>query len=159
MCAAQCNHFVRDPYTILFAFVGSLRLLMEERKHEMELLRSSDFSSNHHREQEHEQHDDGASGEYESDDDDARSISTIRAHELERVEEEDEDQLAAEDNKEEDRRRRRDELGRPRTPEPTGMGMGLSEDDYELRVSSKHLSAVARCFRLVASRPEDAGHG
>jgi hypothetical protein len=51
-------------------------------------------------------------------DDDARSIHVV---------EEDEDQLRAE---EEHRRRRREELGRPRTPEPTRLG--LTEDDYDV---------------------------
>jgi len=75
------------------------------------------------------------------DDDDARSIRTIIPHELERVDEEDEDQLAAdEEEEEEDRRRRREELGRPRTPEPTGMGMviAMTEEDYVPRHSSRH---------------------
>ena len=51
-------------------------------------------------------------------------------HELERVEEEDEDQLARQEEDEEgDQRRRRGELGGPRTPEPTGMSMGLPPAD------------------------------
>jgi hypothetical protein len=60
--------------------------------------------------------------DYMSDDDDTRSVGTVVPHELDRVDEEDE--LDSED---EERRRRRDELGRPRTPEPTGMGD--SDDD------------------------------
>lgn len=71
-------------------------------------------------------HDDS---EYGGDDDDAQSIATVMPHELECVEEEDEEQLAAEEEEEERRRRRRrrrrDELGRPITPEPTGMGMDI----------------------------------
>ena len=87
-------------------------------------------------------------------DDDARSMSTVVPHELERVEEEDEDQITdkermeREDGKlsenkehedelleseEEERERRREDLGlgRPRTPEPTRMGM-----DYPSLLSS-----------------------
>ncbi|OSX63155.1 hypothetical protein POSPLADRAFT_1138902, partial [Postia placenta MAD-698-R-SB12] len=109
--------------------VGSLRELMEERKREMDTSRgrSGSPSGRHHQygrddNMAHDQH-------YMSDDDDdARSVSTIVPHELDRVDEEDEEQLAAEEE-EEQRRRRRDELGRPRTPEPTGMGM--SDDDYD----------------------------
>ena len=65
------------------------------------------------------------------DDDDPRSIGTVVPHELERVEEEDEDQLARQEDEEDDRRRRRGELGGPRTPEPMGMGMSITEDDDE----------------------------
>ncbi|KAJ7034774.1 hypothetical protein C8F04DRAFT_1101088 [Mycena alexandri] len=79
------------------------------------------------------------------DDDDARSVSTVVPHSLERVDEEDEEEEPAseDDDKknestfrssspeqedvfqehEEDRAQRRAELGRPRTPEPTNMGM------------------------------------
>ncbi|EED77677.1 predicted protein [Postia placenta Mad-698-R] len=109
--------------------VGSLRKLMEECKREMDTSRgrSGSPSGRHHQygrddNMAHDQH-------YMSDDDDdAHSVSTIVPHELDRVDEEDEEQLAAEEE-EEQRRRRRDELGRPRTPEPTGMGM--SDDDYD----------------------------
>ena len=86
-------------------------------------------------------------------DDDARSMSTVVPHELERVEEEDEDQMAEEErmgredklsenekheddlleSEEEERERRREDLGlgRPRTPEPTRMGL-----DYPSLLSS-----------------------
>lgn len=67
------------------------------------------------------------------DDDDARSIATVTPHELERVEEEDEEQLhlaEAEENND-DRSCRRAELGRPRTPEPSSLG--IIEDDEEPR--------------------------
>jgi hypothetical protein len=67
-----------------------------------------------------------------ADDDDTRSIRTVVPHELERVEEEDEDQLARQEEDEEDDRRR--QLGRPRTPEPMGMGMNVTEDDEEPRL-------------------------
>lgn len=101
--------------------VGSLRDAMEERKREMELFRVTSSRRSH------DQHDDD--NDFTSDDDDARSISTVVPHELERVEEEDEDAIAAEE--EEERRRRREELGRPRTPEPTGMGMSEDDDEQE----------------------------
>ncbi|KAJ7074466.1 hypothetical protein C8F01DRAFT_1100571 [Mycena amicta] len=61
------------------------------------------------------------------DDDDARSVATVIPHTLERVEEEDEDDLEEYEKKDleqdEDRVQRHAELGRPRTPEPTNMGM------------------------------------
>ncbi|KAL1941564.1 hypothetical protein VTO73DRAFT_7003 [Trametes versicolor] len=100
--------------------VNSLRDAMEERKREMELFR---FGSQSDRRR---SHDDDTS---DDDDDDARSIATVTPHELEPVDEVDEEQVAAEE--EEERRRRRDELGRPRTPEPTGMGLSEYEDDQE----------------------------
>ncbi|KAH9918687.1 uncharacterized protein B0H18DRAFT_1086818 [Fomitopsis serialis] len=103
--------------------VGTMRELMEERRREMEMLRSLSVRNWRH-DQSSEEH-------YMSDDDDARSINTIVPHELERVDEEDEEQLAAEDDVE--RRRRRDELGRPGTPEPTGMGMVEDEEEQEQR--------------------------
>lgn len=79
-------------------------------------------------------------------DDDTHSVSTVVPHELERVEEEDEDQLAEEERRgredhllegekqeeedlleseEEERERRREDLGlgRPRTPEPSRLGL------------------------------------
>ncbi|THG94751.1 hypothetical protein EW026_g6778 [Hermanssonia centrifuga] len=104
--------------------VSAMRDMMEERKREMELLRVQAQSPNHlrrHHSIVDDQHED-----YSSDDDDTRSITTVTPHELERVDEEDEDQMAAEE--EEERRRRRDEM-RPRTPEPTGMGM--DDDEHE----------------------------
>ena len=72
----------------------------------------------------------------EDDDDDARSIATVTVGGLERVDEEDEDRLEQENQHQleeieiqdqdvetdEEKHRRREELGRPRTPEPT-MGM------------------------------------
>ncbi|THH23256.1 hypothetical protein EUX98_g7920 [Antrodiella citrinella] len=110
--------------------VSSMRDMMEERKREMELLRIHSQSPNRLR-RSHSHVEDHDEGEYiPDDDDDARSVGTVVPHELERVDEEDEEQIAAEEE-EEERRRRRDELGRPRTPEPTGMGMGINEDDEE----------------------------
>jgi hypothetical protein len=109
------------------AEVASLRELMDEHKRESEIFRHAAGSpSGHHDAQLHA---DMRNGTYPDDDDDAASIHTIVPHGLERVDEEDEDQLAAEDEDDEERRRRREELGRPRTPEPTGMGM--VEDDEE----------------------------
>ncbi|KAH8075992.1 hypothetical protein BXZ70DRAFT_963418 [Cristinia sonorae] len=108
--------------------VSSMRDMMEERKREMELLRIHSQSPNRLRRS--HPHEDHSEADYSSDDDDARSIATIVPHELERVEEEDEEQIAAEEE-EEERRRRREELGRPRTPEPTGMGMTEDDDEHE----------------------------
>ena len=77
-----------------------------------------------------------------------RSIRTIVPHELECVEEEDEDQIARqeqqrdqqeEDEDQEERRQRGVELGRPRTPEPMGLGMmhlPLEDDEDPHRESS-----------------------
>lgn len=67
------------------------------------------------------------------DDDDARSVCTVMPHELERVDEEDEEQAAQQeaDEGDEERSRRRSELGRPRTPEPTNLGMASTEEDDE----------------------------
>lgn len=101
--------------------IATLRELMDERKREFELLRHEGA----HRA--NEQHDELRSGRYRGEDDDTSSIHTVVPHELERVDEEDEDQIMNEEEDDEDRRRRREELGRPRTPEPTGMGM----DDEE----------------------------
>ena len=106
--------------------VSTLRELMEEEKRELDSVRGRRRSGTLRA----EDHDDS---EYGGDDDDARSIATVTPHELERVEEEDEEQLAAEEEEEEERQRRRDELGRPRTPEPTGMGM----DDKDIHSRSK----------------------
>jgi len=118
--------------------ITTLRELMDERKREFELLRheGGSLSSRHH---ESEHHDELQGGRYQGDDDDASSIHTIVPHELERVEEEDEDQLVSEEDDDEDRRRRRDELGRPRTPEPTGMGM---DDDESPSAKRRHRSSA-----------------
>ncbi|KAF7326400.1 Glycosyltransferase family 69 protein [Mycena venus] len=86
-------------------------------------------------------------GEADDEDSDAHSVSTVMPHALERVDEEDEEEedepVHADDKQdeeheprslspehqdifqehEEDREQRRAELGRPRTPEPTNMGM------------------------------------
>ncbi|KAI0689165.1 hypothetical protein BC835DRAFT_1283558 [Cytidiella melzeri] len=110
--------------------VSAMRDMMEERKREFELLRVRTQSPNHLRR--HRSHVDDQLDEYSSDDDDVRSVSTIVPHELERVDEEDEDQIAAEE--EEERRTRTNEM-RPRTPEPTRMGM--HEDDDEHDISSR----------------------
>jgi predicted nucleic acid-binding Zn-ribbon protein len=134
---------VLDEHEAMKREVNSLRELMEERKREVELLRLQGSSGLRHHED--QQHDDQRDAEdLEIDDDDARSIRTILPHELERVDEEDEDQLAAEEEEEEDRRRRREELGRPRTPEPTCMG--LTEEDYEIPHTSSIMSTADQRF-------------
>ncbi|KAI0266572.1 hypothetical protein BC834DRAFT_969573 [Gloeopeniophorella convolvens] len=101
--------------------VSSLRDSMEEEKRELEQIRYGRRIPLPHR-----GHPDDDDGDLPSDDDDSRSIATVTTHELERVDEENEEQLAVEE--EEERRQRRDELTRPRTPEPTGLGM-YDEDD------------------------------
>ncbi|KAF8548614.1 hypothetical protein OG21DRAFT_1560880 [Imleria badia] len=119
--------------------VASLRELMDERKRELEISRhAAGPPSGHHDPQ---RHGDMRNASYQADDDDdASSIHTIVPHGLERVDEEDEDQLAIEDDDEEERRRRRDELGRPRTPEPTGMGM-VEDDDESPNTKRRHRSS------------------
>lgn len=112
--------------------IATLRELMDERKREFELLRHEGA----HRA--NEQHDELRSGRYRGDDDDTSSIHTVVPHTLERVDEEDEDQLMNEEEEDEDRRRRRDELGRPRTPEPTGMGM---DDEESPNTKRRHRPA------------------
>lgn len=107
------------------ADVASLRDLIDERKRELEVSRRSTSSPSAH----HDQHHGDLRNGYRADDDDASSIHTIVPHGLGRVEEEDEDQLVPEEEDDEDRRRRREELGRPRTPEPTGMGMVEDDED------------------------------
>ncbi|KAG6329928.1 hypothetical protein ID866_9162 [Astraeus odoratus] len=130
--------------------IATLRELMDERKREFELLRHDDTSlSSRHRENGHH---DELRGRYQGDDDDASSIHTIVPHELERVEEEDEDQLVTEDEDDEDRRRRREELGRPRTPEPTGMGM---DDDESPNAKRHHRSAAPRDHDVAAAAIDD----
>ena len=114
-------------HEVIKSEVASLRELMDERKRELEVSRRTAGSPSGHHGVQH--HDDLRNGGYRADDDDATSIHTIIPHSLERVEEEDEDQLVPEDDDDDDRRRRREELGRPRTPEPTGMGMVEDDED------------------------------
>ena len=136
--------------------VGMLRELMESRRREMEAPGST-RSHGHGELEPRGGFDLGSEGDEEreveeggkTDDDGSRSINTVVPLELDPVEDEDEDQLALAaqeelalehegegepDGEEEEDRRRREELGRPRTPEPTAMGMGIhGVDDYESR--------------------------
>ncbi|KAI5116796.1 hypothetical protein M0805_001798 [Coniferiporia weirii] len=89
--------------------VSALRDLIEEQRDRQRM-------SSQTREEEDE----------EEDDDDRRSVHTIVPHELESVPEEDESDL---EESEEERSARREELGRPRTPEPSSLGM--HEEEYE----------------------------
>ncbi|KIJ11103.1 hypothetical protein PAXINDRAFT_138122 [Paxillus involutus ATCC 200175] len=117
------------------AEVASLRDFMDERKRELDS--SSHAAGSPSRHHDGQLLNDLRRSRYQDDDDDASSIHTIVPHELERVEEEDEDQLVPEEEDDEDRRRRRDELGRPRTPEPTGMGM-IEDDEESLNTKRVH---------------------
>ncbi|KAH9965219.1 hypothetical protein BC827DRAFT_1183018 [Russula dissimulans] len=108
--------------------VSSLRELLEEEKHELELIRGR-RRAGPHRQLLPEDEDTALLSD---EDDDSQSIATVTAHELERVEEEDEEQLAAE----EEQGHRRDELTRPRTPEPTGLGMDDEDDKARSRSRS-----------------------
>ena len=117
--------------------VSAMRDMMEERKREMDHMHMRPQSPTHLRRV--EPHLDEHGGDY-SDDDDARSIATVVPHELERVDEVDEEQIAAEE--EEERRRRSDEV-RPRTPEPTGMGMDDDEHDSDApRHHAQHIEVA-----------------
>ncbi|KAF8137168.1 hypothetical protein EV363DRAFT_1253657 [Boletus edulis] len=118
--------------------VASLRELMDEHKRELEHSRHAAGSPSGDHDDQH--HGDMRNGGYQADDDDAASIRTILPHGLERVDEEDEDQLGPEEEDEEERRRRREELGRPRTPEPTGMGM-VDDEDESPNTNSRHRSS------------------
>ncbi|KIP09780.1 hypothetical protein PHLGIDRAFT_126079 [Phlebiopsis gigantea 11061_1 CR5-6] len=130
--------------------VSAMRDMMEERKREMELFRIQAQSPTNLRRQ--RSHMDDQSEDFSSDDDDARSVSTVVPHELERVEEEDEEQLAAEEE-EAERRARRDEV-RPRTPEPTGMGM--HEDDEEHDAGPSHPEPSTSQIRSESPAPAPA---
>ena len=98
------------------------------------------------------------------------SVCTIVPHELESVEEGDEEQMAKrqqqprqeeeeegdEEEEQEETRRRRADLARPRTPEPTGLGMTTHhltlEDDEEPRQqqpSSSNSTIDQLCERLT----------
>jgi len=98
-----------------------------------------DSENGWNREEEREEEFSGGSAEV---DDDSVIIRTIVPHELERFEEEDEEQMVKEEKEDEreERRMRRVELGRPRTPKPTGLGMSrLSKDDDRCSISpSRH---------------------
>lgn len=119
-------------------------------KHEVETLREVVEAGQHEIDERKRQQElqEAEAERYRDDDDDASSIHTVVPHELERVEEEDEDQ-AERHEEDDDRRRTREDLGRPRTPEPSGMGM--RDDDYELR----HRSAPHRPQSPVLSAAVD----
>jgi chemotaxis protein histidine kinase CheA len=85
--------------------IGMLRNMIDQRKLDMEMENNP---QSHKRAEEDE-------------DDDNRSVATIQAGEQYSDEELD-------DENDEERRRRRDELGRPRTPEPS---MGMDDSDGE----------------------------
>ncbi|KAI0067017.1 hypothetical protein BV25DRAFT_1820172 [Artomyces pyxidatus] len=124
--------------------VSSLREFMEAEKREQEEIRAR------RRRADGRPEDDDS--DFSADDDDTRSVTTVTPHELERVDEEDEEQLAAEEEEEEERRRRRDELGRPRTPEPTGMGM-YDEDESKSHLAPRSRSTSPPPRETQASHP------
>ena len=82
----------------------------------------------------------------DDDDSDARSIRTIVPHELESVPEEDEADL------EEPVDNRREELVRPRTPEPSSLGMHDDDDDPD-RSNSRDLHEAEHRLRPVSPPP------
>ena len=87
--------------------VDNLRMLIQEQREHQHIV-------NHHIQ--------------EDDEDDRRSIHTITPHELESVPEEDETEA---EESEEERHARREELGRPRTPEPSSLGMREEDEERE----------------------------
>ncbi|KII83701.1 hypothetical protein PLICRDRAFT_437332 [Plicaturopsis crispa FD-325 SS-3] len=101
-------------------------------------------------------------GESDDDGDDARSVGTVVPHELERVEEEDEDEQAQEratrqeQEDEEDRRMTRVALGRPRTPEPSGMGMHTPEEEDNRPPSPSVVDELTQRLTTLASQLESA---
>ncbi|KAG6850355.1 hypothetical protein H0H93_014309 [Arthromyces matolae] len=128
--------------------VRALREMLEMKRRGAEIYHHQDELRGEPRGRSRFDEEDEDVGVLHDDDDDARSVATLVPHELERVDEEDEEQLAAEAQSEEtsrpealnenerealleqealqdeeERRRRNDELGRPRTPEPTNLGL------------------------------------
>ena len=159
--------------------VRTLREMMEERKIEREGAETAHLVHQHTHAAESEEPRGGFDMEEDDDisdedsDDDAQSISTVVLHELERVEEEDEDQLAEEERRgredhllegekqeeeelleleEEERERRREDLGmgRPRTPEPSRMGL-----DFSSLLSSAPRRAITPPLSQQTSSSED----
>ena len=161
--------------------VRTLREMMEERRHERENAETALLVHQHMHAHESEEPRGGFDMEEDDDretsdddDDDVHSISTAVPHELERVEEEDEDQMAEEerrgredkllegekqeeedllDSEEEERERRREDLGlgRPRTPEPSRMGL-----DYPSLLSSvPRRASITSPLSQQASSSED----
>ena len=109
-----------------------IKEFMEERK------RESQARERHH------------SDEFSNDDDDARSVSTIVPHELERVDEEDEEAAA----EHEDRRRSSREVGRPRTPEPS---LAEFEDDHQRPKPRSHIPEdIIHRLETLSSQLESA---
>ena len=180
--------------------VRTLREVMEERRREMDLERAQQEErirreieearrppDLHRAEQEQEPRggfdlEDEEDEREDDEDDDTRSVSTIMAHELERVEEEDEEQLAederqqerqdvesgrrekakegeaqfeAEAQAEEEERRREDlGVGRPRTPEPTRLGLLGASVPRRASLSSP-LSQVSSSELRNGTTPDD----
>ena len=159
--------------------VRTLREMMEERRIERDGAETAHLVHQHTHAVESEEPRGGFDMEEDDDDrdddsdDDTHSISTVVPHELERVEEEDEDQLAEEERREredhplegekqeeedlleseeEERERRREDLvlGRPRTPEPSRMGL-----DYSSLLSSVPRRVITPPLSQQMSSSED----
>jgi len=110
-----------------------IKEFMEERKRDTQT-----------REQHH-------SDEFSNDDDDARSVSTIVPHELERVDEEDEEAAA----EHEDRRRSSREVGRPRTPEPS-LAEFEDNDHHRSKPRSQIPEDIINRLETLSSQLESA---
>ena len=159
--------------------VRTLREMVEERRIEREGAEAAHLVHQHTQVVESEEPSGGFDMEEDDEDrdddsdDDTHSISTVMPHELERVEEEDEDQLAEEERREredhplegekqeeedlleseeEERERRREDLvlGRPRTPEPSRMGL-----DYSSLLNSVPRRAITPPLSQQISSSED----
>ncbi|KAL1726365.1 hypothetical protein EV714DRAFT_254983 [Schizophyllum commune] len=111
-----------------------------QQKHDEEEERGSGFDE-----------DDEGEGESMDDDDDARSVATLVPHELERVDEVDEEHLENAEDHRDDEQRRDDNLalGRPRTPEPTHLGM-RDRQPHQPSPLSNDMSVTASIDDLAA---------
>ncbi|KAF8629365.1 hypothetical protein AX17_005661 [Amanita inopinata Kibby_2008] len=130
-----------------------LRDMMESREREMVLTDQEHLRGRESEREKEEQEMRKPRSNFDDDDDDdddARSVATVVPQELERIDEEDEEHVEAEQyieeseiqeqelETEEEKHRRREELGRPKTPEPTNLGLSVATSNDQL--SSSQLS-------------------
>ncbi|TDL24867.1 hypothetical protein BD410DRAFT_785591 [Rickenella mellea] len=117
--------------------VSALRDLIEERERQRMSMREHDHMVQ------------------EDDDDDRRSIHTITPHELESVPEEDESEVESDmEETDEERSARREELGRPRTPEPSSLGMVNGDyEDHESDHDPMHVHKRDSRQQLMVPQP------
>ncbi|KAF8625152.1 hypothetical protein AX15_005534 [Amanita polypyramis BW_CC] len=142
-----------------------LRDMMESREREMILAAAQRAQEADREKDEHSARKPRSNfDDDDDDDDDARSVATVTAGELERVDEEDEDRIerGSQDHldeseiqdpdleTDEEKHRRREELGRPRTPEPT---MGMHAAILNGQPSHRSLSPSQK-EKIVPSHPD-----